>query len=192
MTRTRNTAAAALLAGALLLAGCGSGGDGHDNHPLDEGGPADSSLTTPPPPPLPGAFAGVDQNDPESVMVGAAQALFSYAPAEEANQLAAAQRAAPLFDERYYSENSGSFIALAPITGKQWQSWADEGAIVTASASVTSDEHPADQPAKVSRVLAVTQTATTPEGKPLSSTTFAAYMSATKLGVWRVSAVAVR
>jgi hypothetical protein len=44
MTRTRTTVAAALLAGALLLTGCGSGGDGHDDHPLDEGGPADSSL----------------------------------------------------------------------------------------------------------------------------------------------------
>ncbi|MCZ4645125.1 hypothetical protein [Rhodococcus erythropolis] len=192
MTRTRNTVAAALLAGALLLTGCGSGGDGHDDHPLDEGGPADSSLTTPPPPPLPATFDGVDQNDPESVMVAAAQALLSYRPAEEVNQLAAAQRAAPLFDERYYSDNAGSFIALAPITGKQWQSWAEDNAIVTATANVTSDEHPADQPAKVSRVLAVTQTAVTAQGTPLSSTTFAVYMSATKLGVWRVSAVSVR
>lgn len=150
------------------------------------------ALTTTPPPALPDTLAGANENDAESVMLAAARTMLSYAPDKDVNQSAAAQRAAPLLDERYYAANADSFIALAPITGKQWQNWADDHAIVIATASIAGDEHPADQPAKVSRVLAVTQTATGPDGKELSKNTFAVYMSAVKIGVWRVSAVAVR
>lgn len=153
---------------------------------------APPALTTTPPPALPDTLAGANENDAESVMLAVARTLLSYAPGKDVNQSAAAQRAAPLLDERYYAANADSFIALAPITGKQWQNWADDHAIVIATASIAGDEHPADQPAKVSRVLAVTQTATGPDGKELSKNTFAVYMSAVKIGVWRVSAVAVR
>ncbi len=41
-------------------------------------------------------------------------------------------------------------------------------------------------------MVTVTQTATTPDGKTLGTNTFAAYFTATKLGVWRINAVAVR
>lgn len=184
---------AAALVVMTAVAGCGSSdGDDrdHGHEPMDSGGPT-SVLTTPPPPPLPDRFAAVDQNDPESVMVAAAQALFSYTPATDPSQAAGAERAAPLLDERFYTENKPAFTVLAPITGGQWDRWASENAVVTARAAVTADDHPVDAPAKVSRVVAVTQTATAPSGAVLDESTLAVYMTATRLGVWRVSALTV-
>ncbi|MDZ7914396.1 hypothetical protein ACIGGF_10450 [Rhodococcus sp. NPDC078407] len=192
--RTHRRAALALLAAlTLVIGGCGSDDSGQDtgDQPLDAGGPT-TSLPAPSTPDLPQAFAGVDQTDPEQVMLAAATTLFSYTPADEPNQLAAAKRAQPLFDERYYADNAASFIALAPITGNQWQDWAQAGARVIAVAAIGGDDHPADQSGRVSRVVTVTQTATTPDGKTLGTNTFAAYFTATKLGVWRINAVAVR
>lgn len=188
----RRTSVAALTLAALLLAGCGNGEeDQNHQHPLDAGGPTAVS-SAPAPPTLPEPFTGLDQNDAEQVMVAAATTLFSYTPAEDANQLDAAERAAPLFDERYYAENSASFIALAPVTGTQWSTWAQRGAVVSANAAISRDDHPADQPGRISRVVAVTQTTTAADGTPLGQNTFAAYLTATKLGVWRIAAVAVR
>lgn len=185
--RTGLVAAAAVIA--LALTGCGDSDD--HTHPMDDGGPS-QSLTAPALPALPAPFSGVDQNDPEAVMIAAAQTLFSYTPAVDTNQLDAANRAAPLLDERFYAENAGSFIALAPITGRQWEQWRQQNAVAAATATVTADDHPQDKSAKVSRVVAVTVTAANPAGQVVDSTSFAAYMSATKLGVWRVSAVMVR
>ncbi|MFF2113774.1 hypothetical protein [Rhodococcus koreensis] len=189
----RGSVAAAMVAAVLLAAGCGSSDDGHDHgaEPMDSGGPT-AALTTPPPPQLPEQFSGVDQNDPEAVMVAAAQALFSYTPATDPTQAAGADRAAPLLDERFYAENKAAFSVLAPITGAQWDRWASANATVTARAAVTGDNHPPDAPARISRVVAVTQTATTPAGAVLDESTLAVYMSATRLGVWRVSALTVR
>ena len=192
-TRSRVGLVTAALVVMTAVAGCGgSDGDDHDHghEPMDSGGPT-SVLTTPPPPALPDRFAAVDQNDPESVMVAAAGALFSYTPATDPSQAAGAERAAPLLDERFYAENKPAFTVLAPITGRQWDRWASENAVVTARAAVTSDDHPADAPAKVSRVVAVTQTATAPGGAVLDESTLAVYMTATRLGVWRVSALTV-
>lgn len=189
----RGSVATAMVTAVLLAAGCGSSDDGHDHaaEPMDSGGPT-ATLTTPPPPELPEQFSGVDQNDPEAVMVAAAQALFSYTPATDPTQAAAADRAAALLDERFYAENKAAFSVLAPITGARWDRWASENATVTARAAVTGDNHPPDAPARISRVVAVTQTATTPAGAVLGESTMAVYMSATRLGVWRVSALTVR
>ncbi|NKS56576.1 hypothetical protein GS504_03265 [Rhodococcus hoagii] len=185
----RRALAAAVVGAALLATACSNGGDTEE--PMDAGGPT-SSLTAPAPPALPAPYTDVDQTNPESVMVAAAQALFSYTPAADRNQLDAVNRAAPLLDERYYNDNAQSLIALAPITGRQWEQWREEKAVVTATATVTSDEHPEDKPAKVSRVVAVQVNATDPSGRTVDSISFAAYMTATKLGVWRVSGVMVR
>ncbi|QYA99632.1 hypothetical protein I1A62_00435 (plasmid) [Rhodococcus sp. USK10] len=189
----RGSVAAAMVAAALFAAGCGSSDDGHDHgaEPMDSGGPT-AALTTPPPPQLPEQFNGVDQNDPEAVMVAAAQALFSYTPATDPTQAAGADRAAALLDERFYAENKAAFSMLAPITGAQWDRWASANATVTARVAVTGDNHPPDAPARISRVVAVTQTATTPTGAVQGESTLAVYMSATRLGVWRVSALTVR
>ena len=189
----RGAVAAALVAMTLSAAGCGTSDDGHDHaaEPMDSGGPT-AALTTPPPPQLPEQFSAVDQNDPEAVMIAAAQALFSYTPATDPTQAAGAERAAPLFDERFYAENKAAFSVLAPITGAQWDQWASQNAVVTARASVTGDNHPPDAPARISRVVALTQTATTPAGVVLGDSTLTVYMSATRLGVWRVSALTVR
>lgn len=185
----RLTAFAAMTFAVLALVGCGRSDD-HD-HPMDEGG-STQSLTVPADPTLPEPFSSVDQSDPEAVMVAAAQALFSYTPGADTNQIDAANRAAPLLDERYYTDNASSFIALAPITGRQWESWRERSAVATATATVTADNHPEDKPAKVSRVVAVTVTAVDAGGREIDRVPFAAYMTATKLGVWRVSAVMVR
>ncbi|MBC2644306.1 MULTISPECIES: hypothetical protein [unclassified Rhodococcus (in: high G+C Gram-positive bacteria)] len=189
----RSSVAAAMVTATLLAAGCGSSDDGHDHaaKPMDSGGPT-AALTTPPPPPLPEQFSSVDQNDPEAVMVAAAQTLFSYTPATDPTQAAGADRAAPLLDERFYAENKAAFSVLAPITGAQWDRWTSANATVTARAALTGDNHPPDAPARISRVVAVTQTATTPAGAVLDESTVAVYMSATRLGVWRVSALTVR
>lgn len=187
--RRQTTALVAATALAFLAAACGNDGDAEK--PMDAGGPT-TSLTTPAPPALPAPYADVDQTNPESVMVAAAQALFSYTPATDRNQLDAVNRAAPLLDERYYNDNAPSLIALAPITGRQWEQWREQDAVVTATATVTSDEHPEDKPAKVSRVVAVQVNATDPSGRTIDSIPFAAYMTATKLGVWRVSGAMVR
>lgn len=173
----------------LVLAGCSSESSEHDH--MDDGGPT-GALSTPPPPSLPERFAGTDQTDPESVIVAAAETLFSYDPIADTNQAAAAERAKPLLDEQFYDENTLSFSVLAPISGNRWQQWRDEQAVVTATARITDDDHPADAPARISRVVAVDVVATAPTGREVDRMNWAAYMSATKLGVWRVNAVAVR
>lgn len=175
----------------LVSTACGGSDEETHDHLLDEGGPT-TALTTPAPPSLPDAFAGVDQNDPESVLVAAAQTLFSYTPVTDASQAAAADRAAPLIDERFYRENRAGFLVMAPVPGSQWDRWRQQNAVVTARATITADDHPADAPARVSRVVALTQTATTSDGVVVDQNTFAAYMTVTRLGVWRVSAIAVR
>ncbi|WP_072713728.1 hypothetical protein [Rhodococcus rhodnii] len=188
--RTRGALIAIVATAALVLAGCGSNDHDHD-HPMDQGGPAAAS-TTPPPPPLPAPFTDVDQDDAEAVLVAAAESLFSYRPAEQSSQVDAAAATRPLLDDRFFAANEAGFGVLAPITGAMWERWRSQGAAVTATAQVTSDAHPADQPARISRVLAVTVTAHAPDGTELDRMQWPVYMSATKLGVWRVSAVAVR
>ena len=121
----RAFASAAAATAMVLLTACGGGSEeagGTDSHEL-HGTP--QSFTAPPEatPALPDQFATVDQLQPDSVMVAALETLFSYQPTVDLGQGEAAQRAAPLMDERFYRENAASMAALAPITGKRWQSW---------------------------------------------------------------------
>ncbi|MCZ9635039.1 hypothetical protein [Rhodococcus sp. BH5] len=193
-TTRRALASAAAATAMVLLAGCGGGSGeagGTDSGEL-HGTP--QSFTPPPEatPTLPDQFAAVDQFQPDSVMVAALETLFSYQPTVDLGQGEAAQRAAPLMDERFYRENAASMTALAPITGKRWQSWRGAGATVQARASITTDQHPPDLPASYSRVVAITVAAIAPDGAQIDTASWAAYATVTKLGVWRLSAVTVR
>lgn len=184
----RSVIGAAVVLAAITGCSRGDGGAPMETAP----GPTGAALTTPPPPVLPAPFAQVDQDDPIAVMVAGIQAMFSYRPASDSGQADAANRAAPLLDERYYDANVTSFPALVAIPGGQWEQWRAAQARTKTTVTVTADDHPADLPAKVSRVLAVRVDVLGPDQHLIDTVRFAAYTTVTRLGVWRISAVGVR
>lgn len=186
-TNTRRRLAAAVLAGAaaLTMAACGS--------PASK----DTTATTPAGPvcqvqPIPG-YDQINPCLPEPVMTAAAQRVFSYEPATQESTANSFQAAGPLLDPTYAGEVGASASMLAPVTGATWARWKADGDTVTATAQVTSDEHPADTATSAMRVVAVIQHVIGPNGKPADddiNTTV--YMTATRASAaspWLVSMI---
>lgn len=162
-TRTRSewTAALCTVAAVTLVAtGCsgdrGGGGQGHSSASGSAGRAACSTIATP-------GFPGVDRCDVESVMVAAAQRIFSFNPATESSTADSFWAAAPLLTADYLAQVGVSAAMLAPVTAGDWLRWKAERAQVHAVATVASDEHPTPQ----TRVVAVTQRVKGPSGEVL-------------------------
>ncbi|MGV9678784.1 hypothetical protein ACWDSJ_26170 [Nocardia sp. NPDC003482] len=136
-------------------------------------------------------FTAVDPCSAEAVMTAATAAVFSYRPAVQVDQRAAFRVAAQLMDPALAAHGEASAVALAPISGTQWQRWAADGVAVTATATISTDDHPADTATARARVLAVTAT---PSGgaAPLRFTTYVRAARPNSRAGWRISALEVR
>ncbi|RRQ26157.1 hypothetical protein DK926_19350 [Rhodococcus sp. Eu-32] len=172
---------------ALVVAGCGTSTD-----------PAPPTTTAAP---APTCSAGIDQFsradlcDPEAVMTAALSALYSYHPATQTQKGVDIDSAATLLDPGYLDRLGVSYSALAPVTGNTWEQWKAEGATVTATAVVASDDHPADTGSEVARVVAVHQAvvdAAGTETEQLPPLTIYTTAARTASGGWAVSGVNVR
>ncbi|WP_181063667.1 hypothetical protein [Nocardia nova] len=100
----------------------------------------------------------VDSTNPDGVLVAAATALYSYAPAVDDNAAQAFDRACPLLSESYQHNVGESVAGLARYTGATWHQWQEQNAVITATAAIAADDHPSDTPTSHARVLTITQT----------------------------------
>lgn len=106
-----------------------------------------------------GISASVDQNNPESVMKGALQTMFSWQPGRDESPADAFVRAKPLLSTSLASQQPD---LAGPKAGSQWHQWASDRAIITATAEIVTDEHPPNTADKQFRVVALNQKIGTP------------------------------
>lgn len=178
--------AAAMLAGALIVA---SAGCSSDEPARDQPAPSAQQCTADP---LPG-FSGLDRCNGDTVLQAAAATIFSYHPAQQINQAAAFDAAAGLLSEQYHRQVGASASVLAPITGATWLRWAQNNAVVTATPRITSTDHPPDTDTRHARVVEVTQHVT--GGAPEPDRRLTVYMTAAREAAtapWQISLLSVR
>lgn len=137
-------------------------------------------------------FPQVDRCDVESVMTAAAARIFTFRPSTEDDPSAAFWAAAPLLTPTYQKQVGVSAGMLATVSAGEWAQWASDDTRVTASANVTSDEHPTG----TTRVVAVRQRFTDPSGRTVApERTTVLYMVAEKdpeTGAYAVSQIVTR
>jgi len=137
---------------------------------------------------------GVDTREAYPVITTALATVYSWHPATDPDAGAGFTRAAALLDPTYAREVGASGSGLADITAATWTRWAAQDAAVTATATITPDDHPADTPNTRQRVVALTQHIT-----PAAGTTaepdrhLSVYVTASDTpSGWRVSLIAPR
>ncbi|MFD4407571.1 hypothetical protein ACFWPH_32880 [Nocardia sp. NPDC058499] len=134
-------------------------------------------------------YQHIDPCSAEDVLHAAVTAIFDYRPAEDPDPRAAFVRARPLLQARLAAQAEHAAGVWAPITTSQWHRWRQQQVPVTARATVTGDDHPADTNETVDRVLAVSlSVGDTPVAE------FAVYASAERDvgGPWLLSGLGVR
>ncbi|ATL72479.1 hypothetical protein [Nocardia terpenica] len=175
-------AAALALVALVAVAGCGR----HDRT-----APATTTSAVP----GPAAPAGVDDRDPDQVLAWVAARVYSWRPGEDSSPAASFDRARPLLDPVYIRQVGASAAGLANVTGGTWARWRADKAVVSATARVTGDDHPADTPTSRQRVVAIAQHVTDPAAPSEPDRMLVAYMIVTRqtgTDRWRVSMVAPR
>ncbi|MFF0494328.1 hypothetical protein ACFYTQ_35370 [Nocardia sp. NPDC004068] len=181
-----SAAAALATAATLTVAGCGN--SGHNTSPPQQ---PTASVVSPAPAP-----AGVDDRQPDQVLTWVAAQVYSWHPASDPSAAAGFDRARPLLDPKYITAVGATAAGLANVTGATWARWATDNATITATARVTTDDHPADTPTTRQRVAAVTQHIADPAATTAEpDRTLIAYMIATRepdTDRWRVSMIAPR
>jgi hypothetical protein len=135
-----------------------------------------------------GAYSiNVDHNDPAAVIQVAVQTLFSWQPGADASPVDAFDRARPLMSASLAAQEVALTTAEA---GSQWQQWAYDRTIITASAEILPDEHPEDTADSARRVVAVTQTIADPGPSPQDGVHFTLWVTAVKThDGWRVDSI---
>jgi len=195
-TTTRRAAFAALaVATVATFVGCGTTTD----PAAPDGGTPPTSTGAPVPTVCTDRIdpnTGTDTCDVDAVLAGAADALYSYRPAEQTQKGVNIDSAATLLNPAWVRELGVSYSALAPVTGADWDRWAATGLAVDAEANVTPDDHPADTDTLARRVVAVHQSIIDSGGAEVDELTpIALYMTATRanaLAGWSVSGITVR
>jgi len=185
------TAAVAVLASGLLLAGCSGSTHNSAPSPATTTAAAGGGASLQPGPstqPTGGCQAGENSCLTDSVVVAALQTLFSYQTGPDIDDPAsdAAGRAAKYLAPQYVQSVSGTWSMLPPITGAQWADWKQSSADVQATATLTSDEHPADTADTAYRVANVTlQSASSP------ATSFPVWVVLTRGGPygWQITSI---
>lgn len=100
-------------------------------------------------------FAAVDPCSADSVTSAALATMLTYRPAEGLDPRRAFEAAKPLLEPEFARSGAPSAIALAPVTPDMWDGWRDQHVTVTATASTTADDHPADTASRAARVVTV-------------------------------------
>ncbi|WP_147296502.1 hypothetical protein [Nocardia farcinica] len=103
--------------------------------------------------------------------------IFTYRPAEHADQRVAFRAALPLLTGSFAAAGESSALVWAPIPADRWKRWRRDGTALTTTVRVAADDHPADSVTEVDRVLAVT---IAPTGQQVFE--FAVYARAARSG----------
>ncbi|WP_328811735.1 hypothetical protein [Rhodococcus sp. NBC_00294] len=195
-TTTRRAAFTVIaVATAVVFAGCGT----TTEQSVPDGGTPPTSTGAPVPTVCTDRIdpnTGTDTCDLDAVLAGAADALYSYRPAEQTQKGVNIDSAATLLNPAWVRQLGVSYSALAPVTGADWDRWAATGLAVDAEANVTPDDHPADTIALARRVVAVHQSVVDSGGAEVDELApIVLYMTATRanaLAGWSVSGITVR
>lgn len=193
MSSPRLAAAVAAAAVCAILAGCGD--DATSTAPTPSATAPNSAAVSEPPltmQPGPTTQAGACGQgrtcSADQVIVSALETVFSYRGRDTNPADSAAARAGDLISPQYRTSVDGTWFLLAPITGAQWSQWKADGAQVTATAEVRSDEHPPDSASNASRVATITQTVN-PGGAKLAPMTVWVIASAGGSAGWQLSSI---
>ena len=137
---------------------------------------------------VPAAYAVETFDDPTELIVHAMEVMFEWRPGSDASTADAFARANP-----YLSADLAAQTRSGPDEGgAQWQKWADAKANAQVEAVIASDEHPPDTADSVQRVVLIAVTIVTPDGRPLDTYDFTAWVSAGKTPQgWRVDEIEV-
>ncbi|MFB8004885.1 hypothetical protein [Nocardia sp. NPDC056000] len=136
-------------------------------------------------------FRDVDPCSASAVAVAAIERVFTYHPSDEADQRSAFRAAIPLMTAELVARGENTAPVLAPITSAHWQRWRESGVVVTATARLADDDHPADTDRDVARVASV---ALHPSdgAEPLLLTVYVRATRPSSSARWRMSALEVR
>ena len=143
----------------------------------------------------------VDSTNPDAVLVAAATALYSYAPAVDDSAAQAFDRARPLLSESYQHNVGDSVTGLARYTGATWHQWHEQNAVITATTAIAADDHPSDTPTSHARVLTITQTVhtappddtgSTDSASPTPITVYAVAGRTGSTARWQITKLVVR
>ncbi|MRH92949.1 hypothetical protein GFY24_36965 [Nocardia sp. SYP-A9097] len=136
-------------------------------------------------------FARIDPCSAAEVAVAALETVFTYRPSEQADQRSSFRAATPLMTTDFAARWDTTGPVLAPITSMRWQQWRRLGIVLTATARLGDDDHPADTDTLFARVATV---ALHPGGGT-PSTSLVVYIRAIRPNSpagWRISALEVR
>lgn len=137
---------------------------------------------------VPAADAVESFEDPTELILHAMETMFEWRPLSDASTADAFARATPYLA----ADLAGQTRSGPDEGGAQWQKWAAAGATAQVEAVIASDEHPPDTDASVKRVVLIAVTIVTPDGRPLDTFDFTAWVSAGKTSQgWRVDEIEV-
>jgi hypothetical protein len=175
MRTTSRTALAVILTATTVLTACAgditNNGSDAPSIPAQQWTPgtpppSGSDPTRTPPPPattLPDIAAGVDRQDPDSVVTAALTVWFTWNTAVDAGPNDAAARTAPLLTPDYAREITATTAQSSP--GAQWLDWAARGAVLTPDLVADDEPVPPQTDSTAYRSYHVTQRI---DGAPVS------------------------
>ncbi|WP_036494063.1 hypothetical protein [Nocardia sp. BMG111209] len=134
----------------------------------------------------------VDPRAADPLITAALATVYSWNPGTDPDTSAGFIRAAAFLEPAYAREVGVTGSGLASVTTTTWARWTVEHATITATAVITSDDHPADTLAARHRVAAITQhVASSSSSEPDRTLTVYVTAEDTPDG-WRVSLIAPR
>ena len=139
--------------------------------------------------PFAAPFASVDPCSGEAVLTVVVQTIFTYTPGAEADPRAAFRAAAPLMQPSFGTRTEPSATALLPISVSTWQRWRNEAITVRTAVHVRADDHPADSPTTVHRVLSVELQPS--DSHPIQAAVYATARRTDLTQPWLLSAIGV-
>ena len=178
----------------VVAVGAGCGNDSTDSDTTSATPSAAAPSTTvpvTPPAQLPTAgTVGVDRQSPVSVLLSACTIVFTRNTQTEPSYSSSYARAADLFTPELRTQLVQPPKGIRPLP--KWVDWQRAHAWARGTCTVASDEHPADTPTTVSRVLSVTEQPYDAHGQELTSTSPAVYAIVTRgPSGWEVSQFSV-
>ncbi|WP_433522254.1 hypothetical protein ACQPZ2_34555 [Nocardia pseudovaccinii] len=136
---------------------------------------------------LPAPLGAADTADPNIVLRNGFSTMFGWRPQSDNSPDDAYARARP-----YLTDQLGARARETTSGGSktQWKAWADAKAKVEVTVQVTTDEHPADQSARIDRVVLIGQTITDAAAKPIENIEITVWATVvqTEQG-WRIHAM---
>jgi hypothetical protein len=138
--------------------------------------------------PLPVAtVSDVDAGDPDQVIAGAVETMFTWNPPTEDSANVAYRRASVYLSGDLAGQGGNS---PPPAQDSQWAQWRADGATVAAKAYFVGDETPPNSDTVMHRVVVVVQSVTTGDRRLIDEIRHTAWVTAQKSNNgWRVTSM---